>query len=114
MSMKSSQTKNSSVDNMLPSVGTEKKSVEDNKKILEASKNAELFENLNQTKENLNSLEQDIIAGDQEKLEQKNFTWDERTKTLSYFYIIGKRDVFMSLQVIGDDIKVVFDATNTL
>ena len=88
--------------------------VEKSKNLLEASKNAELFENLKNTHENLSLLQNDIIAWDKEKLDQKEFTWDQRTQTLSYFYLIGKRDVFMSFQILGDKIKVVFDATNTL
>lgn len=74
----------------------------------------ELFDVLAASKAEQLSLKEEIIQNDQEKIEQKDFTWDEKTKSLNYFYSIGKRDIFMSLQIVWDTIKVTFDATNTL
>ena len=66
------------------------------------------------TTEKLSKLEDEVVWEDKEKNNEKKFTWDEKTKSLNYFYIIWKRDVFMSLQLVWDQVRIVFDATNTL
>ena len=47
---------------------------------------SEKIESKHEINENLKSLEDEIIWWDEEKLDQKDFTWDERTQTLLYSY----------------------------